>query len=400
MDGTPNIEGGMMRSRSTRMVAPVVCWIAGAAVLLSLPPAASAQTPSPAAAASPAPTPEPPDDTPTVKLGGTIYANYSYTDGPTTKDADGNAIHPNAFDDTRAYVTVLGNISHLVAFRLTADIGPRQATTAVALPAGASVGSNYDGSLTFRLKYAWGQLNLDDVLPKGSWVRVGLQPTPLVDYYEGIYRYRFQGPIFVDKEGFMTSSDFGFVGRVNFPQDYGELHLGLYNGDGYTKGEANDQKAFQGRATLRPFPKHATLKGLRLTAFYDADRYVKGGARNRFVGFASFEHKYVNLGFDYLDAKDRPSASKAEVSASGFSLWATPKTTWGLEGFLRYDSLKPNKDVDARKNRTVVGAAYWFKTQKAPAAAAVLVDYEHVGYDQALGKTNENRYSVHCLFNF
>ena len=37
---------------------------------------------------------------------------------------------------------------------------------------------------------------MDDWLPRGTWVRFGLQQTPYVDFMEGIYRYRFQGNIF------------------------------------------------------------------------------------------------------------------------------------------------------------------------------------------------------------
>jgi hypothetical protein len=58
------------------------------------------------------------------------------------------------------------------------------------------------GNQTFRIKYGYGQVNFDDFAPRGSWFRFGLQQTPYVDFAEGIYRYRFQGAIFSDTEGF------------------------------------------------------------------------------------------------------------------------------------------------------------------------------------------------------
>src|SRR5437773_4009507 len=135
------------------------------------------------------------DDTPTVKVGGTIFTDYTYTDEPTTLDADGNVIHPTAFDVKRAYINITGTLHHLVGFRITPDI-TRTTTT----------GDKIDGSLTFRLKYAYGQFNLDNAWGSpGSWARLGAQQTPYIDYVEGIYRYRFQGPIFVDVEKFLTS---------------------------------------------------------------------------------------------------------------------------------------------------------------------------------------------------
>jgi hypothetical protein len=353
----------------------------------------------PAEPAKPKEAPKPADNF-SVRVGGTIFADYTYTDTPTIVDADKNVVHKSEFEVRRAYINITGTISDLIAFRITPDVASRQATSASGLPAGATVSSNFDGSLTIRLKYAYGQVNFDRFLTKGSWARIGQQQTPFVDFMEGVYRYRFQGSIFVDREGYLSSSDVGLSARVALPNDYGDVHLGYYNGDTYTKAETNDQKAFQIRATLRPLPKEDALKGLRLTVFYDNDAPIKLGSRDRLVAAATFEHKYANAGFEYLDAKDRSSINKAEVKSNGWTVWATPRSQTGLEGLIRYDSLKPNKDVDAKKTRLILGVAYWFKVQKAPFAAAVLGDFEQVKYDTLLGKPTEKRYELKTLFNF
>jgi hypothetical protein len=329
------------------------------------------------------------DDTPTVKVGVTIFTDYTYTDAPTLLDADGNEINPAAFDVKRAYINVTGSINHLVAYRITPDITRESGS-----------GGNLDGSLTFRLKYAYGQFNLDDAwASKGSWVRLGEQQTPYVDYMENIYRYRFQGPIFTDAEKYLTSSDFGLSTHYNFAGNHGDVHGGYYNGNGYSSGEVNDQQALQIRATLRPVPNGGMIKGLRLTAFYDADHYVRNDSKSRLVLNATFEHKYVNAGIENVSTTDQPLAASAEVKGEGWSVWATPRSTKGWEGLLRWDSLKPDKDVDAKKERKVAGVAYWFTALK-PAAAALLLDYEHVTYDELLAKPNETRYALHALFNF
>ena len=124
--------------------------------------------------------------------------------------------------------------------------------------------------------------------------------TPFVDFMEGIYRYRFQGTIFEEREGYLSSSDVGISGRWVFPKEFGDIHAGYYNGDTYSRAEANDQKAFQIRGTLRPLPRAGLLKGLRATVFYDHDKPVRGGERQRTIAAATFEHKYLNLGWDYL----------------------------------------------------------------------------------------------------
>ena len=50
-----------------------------------------------------------------------------------------------------------------------------------------------------------------------------MQQTPFIDYTEGIYRYRFQGTIFTEREGYMTSSDFGVSFHSTLPKQLRRL---------------------------------------------------------------------------------------------------------------------------------------------------------------------------------
>ncbi len=336
----------------------------------------------------------PPDDTPSVKVGGTIFADYTYQLEPTATDGDGNRIHSNAFNIARAYINVTGNISHLISFRITPDV------VRVGQVSGSDV-PGLSGTLTYRLKYAYGQFNFDDWTTKGSWLRLGMQPTPFVNFEEDMYRYRFQGTIFSDREGFLSSSDLGAATHWNIPENYGDIHVGVYNGETYTRPEANDQKAIQVRGTLRPAPMVGPIKGLRLTAFYDADHYVRDAKRERFIGMISYESPWLNMAAQYFKAKDQnASATKPVVEAEGYSIWATPRTPFGLEFLLRWDRLAPSTAVGARKQRIIAGPAYWFPVQKG-VAAAVLLDFEQVRYMGAPSqKPTEERYAIHTLFNF
>jgi len=57
---------------------------------------------APFAQATPAASLTPPDDTPSIKLGVTLYTDYTYQDSPQIENADGNTINPNQFNVTRA----------------------------------------------------------------------------------------------------------------------------------------------------------------------------------------------------------------------------------------------------------------------------------------------------------
>ena len=329
----------------------------------------------------------PPNDSPSIKFGSTIFADYTYQDAPETKDANGNTIHPSAFNVTRAYINVFGTLNHRFSYRITPDITRESGS-----------GSSLNGSYTFRLKYAFGQFNLDDWTTKGSWIRFGLNQTPWIDYAEGIYRYRFQGPTFVDREGFLTSSDLGLSAHWNFPGNYGDIHGGFYNGEGYNHPETNNEKSFQFRATLRPLPLGgAEWKGLRFSGFIDEDHYAESQKKERLLGQVSYESKWANAAFEYLDAKDRASLAKPEVHAKGFSVWVTPKFgTSGWEALLRHDDLKPDATVSATRKRDILGIAYWFPHMQA-VQTALMLDYDNT---KPSTTTKTTLYGLKMLINF
>src|SRR5829696_3061033 len=112
-------------------------------------------------------TPPAPADTPSIRVGVTIFADYTIQQQPKMEDANGNDVTLSSFNITRSYINVLGNITRNISFRLTPDIARE-----------TGVGSALNGSYTFRLKYAFAQWSLDDHLTKGSFARFGMQPTP------------------------------------------------------------------------------------------------------------------------------------------------------------------------------------------------------------------------------
>ena len=361
----------------------------------------------------------PPDDTPAIRVGVTLFPNYSYQTDPKITDADGNTVNKNSFDVGRAYLNITGNVSHIVAFRITPDI-TRQSGL-LTLGTGNSVSSD---SLVFRIKYAYAQFNLDDWMTRGSWTRIGIQQTPWVDFEEGIYRYRFQGTVFAERIPLptaMTSSDAGVSFHYNLPSNYGDFHVGVYNGENYQKVEVNNQKALEFRGTLRPFATSVpVLRGLRAHLVYYNDHYNGSDERKRVMGNLTFEHQYLNAGFDYLSAKDQTLATATDASSQGYSVWATPRapmadgSSW--EGLLRYDHFTPNTSTttlapastspapgvtvlnDQHQNRTIVGVAYWFPHQ-GNVSTAILFDYDGQNFDNITTPPTKTIF-LHGLINF
>ena len=312
------------------------------------------------------------DDTPSIKVGMTMFADY--TDAKVT---------PSAFNVSRAYINLTGNLNHRIVFRVTPDVARESGS-----------GSSLSGSQTFRLKYAFGQLNLDDWTTKGSWVRLGIQQTPIIDFEEGIYRYRFQGATFADREGYLASSDAGISAHYNFPGNLGDVHAGYYNGEGYSKAETSSDKAIQVRATVRPLAGRGVWNGLRATAFYDGDRSAPGAQRRRAIAQVTFESPRVNAGIDRVSTDDRGKRG------NGWSAWANPRLMRGWELLVRHDDMQPDSGTEQRRLRTIGGIAYWFPgLQKV--TAALLVDYDSLEQrNYAPARPKDTRYGVKFLVNF
>jgi hypothetical protein len=297
------------------------------------------------------------DEPPPVKVGVVLFGEYTQTEQTSL----------SAFQINRAYINLTGNVTPRLSFRVTPDI------------ARESGSSSLSGSQVFRLKYAYGQFALDEWTTKGSWVRFGVQQTPYVDFMESIYRYRFQGTIFTEREGFLFSSDAGLSARWNLPNDRGEIHAGYYNGEGYSHVETNGEKALQVRATLRPLAKLP----LKLSAFADVDRADANSTRTRNIFAATFEHARANAGLELLTAHDRSRHT------SGWSAWATPRFARGFEALLRYDAV-------GSKRRDVAGISYWLPSAKGK-SAAILLDRDHVHMP---GKQDETKVGVHAMLTF
>lgn len=326
-------------------------------------------------------------DEPAIKVGATIFADATQQATPKSKDADGNTINMSSFNVNRAYINITGNLNKRVTFRITPD---------VARESGA--GSSLSGSQQFRLKYAYAQLSLDGWTTKGSFLRFGIQQTPFIDGTEAIYRYRFQGTLYPEREGYLSSSDNGVSVKWNLPSEYGDVHAGIYNGEGYSKAEANDQKAIQIRTSVRPFAKSKLGKGLRTTVFYVGDNYVQSASRTRLIGQVTFESGRGNVGLEAIAANDRTSATRAAREGKGWSVWATPRIGKNFELLLRHDDTQVDQVTDERHQRNIIGVAYWMRDLQ-KVTCAVLADYDSLQQTNN-GKPNETRYGIKVLLAF
>jgi hypothetical protein len=336
--------------------------------LLAFARAAFAQQPAPAAAPV----------YPVVRVGALAYLQYDAE----LENRDGY----NAFDVTRAYLNVNGQLSRNVRFRFTPDI--RRITD-----------GSLAGTLTLRVKYAF--MQLDNVGPERSWVRFGQHQSPWLDFQESVNRYRVQGAMFSEREGLIPgSADFGVSYFTPLPNGYGEVHGGVYNGEGYTLPEANKYKSFQGRLTVRPFPNRGLADNFRLSGFYTAGWYAADRPRRLGIAMASYEHPRIVATVERVAATEQTVTALRELDRSGWSAFVEPRQgPTGLAGIARIDAYDPDDVVaDNSLRRVIVGGAYWLTWNTA--RLGFVVTNERVDYDSGAARPTENRLLVQTHVEF
>jgi hypothetical protein len=289
--------------------------------------------------------------TPTVTVGGVGYGQYLYQ---LHKDTVTNS-NLNNFDVTRAYINVIGKFSNGVGARITPDIY-----------------RNTDGSLAFRLKYAFASWT-----PEGSPLTLvlGETQTPWLDWEEALWDYRMQGTMALERfrnaagAGFLSSSDLGFRIDGKFGLDMVNFQVGIYDGETYNKPEGDEHKDIEGRLSVRVLESddHSKVGGLRITGYGAVGKPTGGGRRNRFIGLLSYKSKLFTLGAEYARVSDSltnaPPATGTPTALvdgniySAYGVLNIPNTKVGL--IARFDLQDPNTNTtNDHQTRIIGGISY------------------------------------------
>jgi hypothetical protein len=269
-------------------------------------------------AAQNAPAPAPPP----VTVGGVVYAQWG---------AQVDSLSPaNNFDITRAYVNAIGRFGSGVTTRVTLDIYRDGDATA-------------GGGLVYRLKYAYFAWT-----PSGSpfTFRFGQTQTPWVDWEEALWDYRMQGTVPVDRNSYLSSSDFGVTFDGNINSDQVNWQAMAMNGENYNKTPGDQGKDFAARLSFRVMGTDdpSRVGGLRVTGYAQLGRPTSGGTRNRFIGMVSYRSKMLTLAGEYVATKDTVT-NPAKISTTGsiisaFGVLHLPSSPLAIIG--RVDIVDPN----------------------------------------------------------
>jgi hypothetical protein len=241
------------------------------------------------------------------------------------------------------------------------------------------------GDFKTRFKYLYGKfiLPVETIFFTEPYIEFGIVHTPWFDFEEHLNWYRAQGTMFIERNGILNSADVGLtVGglfgvkmdkdyrdKVNpkYPGVYGSFALGVYNGSGYHAAEANQNKVFEARLTLRPL--WMVLPGMQLTYFYInglGNTPAEPGWRLHDM-MLSYEHEFFTATVQYAigdgnQAGNRVDSEGAAQEFSGFSFFGEIKLPWIKSTLIaRYDNFDWDTDGGPPMGkRLIAGYAFHF----------------------------------------
>jgi len=273
----------------------------------------------------------------------------------------------NAFDVTRGYLNIRARLNERISFRFTPDVRP-------------TTDANLDQNLALRLEYA----ALDVQAKDGITLMFGLHEMPWLAFEETVNRYRVVGPFFAERLGLIPGPvDLGM--SVKATSERTEVHVGIYNGEGFGRAEIDKYKSIDGRATFKPFDADSELGKVTISGFYQYGWYAKDRPRNVAIGMGSYESEKVLLTAQYLSATDNPFVA-VDIKRHGLSFFGEGRqgrTGWAGIGGL--DIFDPDADSDNDSQRRLMfGGAHWSQVGRGRLGVVISLEQSFRMSDSAL----------------
>jgi len=315
-----------------------------------------------AAAAGAAPLAAQAPTAPQVTVGGLVYTQYLYQLKDTVN-------HFNSFDVTRAYVNVLGKFSGGVGTRVTADIY-----------------RNADGSLGYRLKYAFATYT-----PQGSPLtfKLGQIHTPWLDWEEALWDYRMQGQMAMERAGYLSAADFGAGVDGKWGPDKVNFQFTVVNGETYktaeVAGAGSQGKDAMARISVRVLDTNDSSRvgGLRITGYAAYGKAAGYADRNRYLAMVSYRTKQLTLAGEAASTQDGLHTATNGHLYSAFGVYKVPQSKVAV--LARVDIMHKQAGVVDKQTRVIGGASYQLSPNW-----RLLLDWDYANYQtDALNAAND-----------
>ncbi|MGH7933690.1 MAG: hypothetical protein ACREQN_11075 [Candidatus Binataceae bacterium] len=228
----------------------------------------------------------------------------------------------NSFDITRTYLNFYFFPTEDWTLRLTPNMYKTIGSSNDHIGKVSGFGSNLDGNLGVRMKYAYLQYaGLWNAVPalKGGTISLGETANPLVAWEEDLYGFRYVNLTpwnYLSLSSTQTGIEFeGPVRLFGGEKTYLEYGAGVFTNASFHAFEQTDTKQVMARLTVYPFGANWRFQGLGLTGFYN--------------------YGYGNTTPDTVDISTPLKGANAHITRIAALLHYTAEQ-WGLAGEFDY----------------------------------------------------------------
>jgi hypothetical protein len=265
----------------------------------------------------------------------------------------------NAFDITRGYFKIAAQLTDRVGVRFVPDVRP-------------ITDASLDRNLALRLEYA----ALDVQATDRVMIMFGLHETPWLTFEESVNRYRVLGPFFAERLALIPgATDLGASVKATGART--QVHVGVYNGEGYGRAELDKYKSIDTRATFRPFDEDSELGKVTISGFYQYGWYARDRPRNVAIIMGSYESTHLLGTAQYLSATDNPFVA-VDVKRRGLSFFGEGRQgPTGWAGVFGLDIFVPDVSNDSNtRRRFIFGGAHWSEAGRGRLGVVVSLQQE------------------------
>lgn len=185
----------------------------------------------------------------------------------------------------------------------------------------------------------------------------------------------------VIEEGFRSSAKLDFAERSRIARTFSdrrdiglmlkgdykllEYYLALVNGEETNSKDLNDRKDYMARLVLKPFRGwgDSPLKGFEFGgSYYNGRRGVHRTVKDFWGAEARYQWEKLALKAEYVAARDDDSTLKtlSPIHRDGWYTQAGYRFLKPLEGVVRYEEFRNNKDQHGNENRDWTFGLNWF----------------------------------------
>ncbi|MFQ5862584.1 MAG: porin [Candidatus Brocadiales bacterium] len=210
----------------------------------------------------------------------------------------------------------------------------------------------------------------------------------------------------VIEEGFRSSSKLDFAERSRISRAYSdrrdigimlkgdynflEYYLALVNGEETNSRDLNDRKDYMARLVLKPFRgwEGSLLQGLEFGgSYYNGRRGENETLKQFWAAEVRYHWKKWTLKSEYVAARDDDSTrmTRGSIHRDGWYVQAGYRLFKPLEGLVRYEEFRNNRDIHGNENRDWTMGLNWFLQEN---HAKFQLNYVHRTTDGATDKAN------------